>query len=400
MMLRRHLAAAILTACLFSVSTAADTIAELVLIDGQSLTGKWLPAAEPGRVALHVDGQDRLLREDDLISARFPDAFKTPMLEGWEVTVWSNDGSIFPADINVDQANRVVLKTPFTDRAIVQIDDIAAIRWNRNGIGTAADMRRFRALRKASKDILVAAHKDGLRVLEGTLETLSAAGGSFNFRGRVLEFHSGNAFALILAGNARAVPSPAVCVISDEYRIAGRLLDTTVDTVSLLALSGLRIVLPLPTIRQIIFHSARVKYLGDLKPAGVRQASVLGTEWPMRTDRSVSNQPMSMASRPFARGIGVHADSEITYRIDSAYVSLAATIGIDDRARPAGHVIFRVIGDNTELFSSGPITGRDEPLDILVDVGGVEELKLVVEHAEQLDIGDHANWANARLIKP
>ncbi len=399
-MLRLHLAAAILIVWLCGVSAVGDTITELVLIDGQELKGKWLPAAEPGKVALHADGEDRLLREDDLISARFPDAFKTPMLQAWEVTVWSNDGSIFPADISVDEANRVVLKTPFTDRAIVQIDDIAAIRWNRNRVGTAADLRRFRALRKASKDILVAAHKDGLRALEGTLETLSAVGGSFNFRGRVLKFHSGNAFALILAGDARAVPSPAVCVISEEYRIAGRLLHTTADTVSLLALSGLQIVLPLPTIRQILFHSARVKYLGDLKPAGVRQASLLGTEWPMRTDRSVSNQPMRMASRPFARGIGVHADSEITYQINSTYVSLAATIGIDDRARPAGDVIFRVIGDNTELFSSGPITGRDEPLDILVDVGGVDELRLVVEHAEQLDIGDHANWANARLIKP
>ena len=216
MILRGNVAAAHLSACLFAVSAAADTTVELMLIDGQAFTGKWLPTAEPGRVALHLDGQDRLLREDDLISARFPDAFKTPMLEGWEVTVWSNDGSIFPADISVDEANRVVLKTPFADRAIVQIDDIAAIRWNRNRVGTAADMRRFRSLRKASKDILVVVHKDGLRALEGTLETLSAAGGSFNFRERVLKFHSGNAFAVILAGDARAVPSPVVCVISDE----------------------------------------------------------------------------------------------------------------------------------------------------------------------------------------
>ena len=59
MMLRRHLAAAILTAGLFSVAAAADTIAELVLIDGQALSGRWLPTAEPGRVALHADGQDR-----------------------------------------------------------------------------------------------------------------------------------------------------------------------------------------------------------------------------------------------------------------------------------------------------------------------------------------------------
>jgi hypothetical protein len=140
-------------------------------------------------------------------------------------------------------------------------------------------------------------------------------------------------------------------------------------------------------------------YLSDLKPIDEQQRSVFDIRWPVRFDRAVSNRPLVLNGRSYAKGLGVHAHSEVTYQLDQAYLSFAATIGIDDFTRPAGHVIFQVFGDNRELYSSGPITGRDDPRDVLVDLAGVRVIRLVVQQAEQLDIGDHADWANARLIK-
>jgi hypothetical protein len=98
--------------------------------------------------------------------------------------------------------------------------------------------------------------------------------------------------------------------------------------------------------------------------------------------------------------LGVHSFTELTFDIGGAYETFAATIGIDDSVRPRGHVVFRVIGDEGILFDSGPVTGRNGPEDILVDVTGVLVLKLVVDYGEELDIADHADWCDARLLRP
>ena len=149
----------------------------------------------------------------------------------------------------------------------------------------------------------------------------------------------------------------------------------------------------------VIQAGVEIPDLSDLKPTGIQTRSVFGIDWPVRFDLAVGTRTMTMHGRRYAKGIGVHAYSEITFALDTDYRSFAATVGIDDRVRPAGQVIFRVLGDGRELFNSGLVTGQDSPKNIIVSLSGVRVLKLVVDEAEQLDIGDHANWASARLLK-
>jgi hypothetical protein len=37
---------------------------------------------------------------------------------------------------------------------------------------------------------------------------------------------------------------------------------------------------------------------------------------------------------------------------------------------------------------------------VRVDVAGVDRLELAVEYGADLDFGDHANWCDARLVRP
>ncbi len=372
---------------------------EATRIDGSVIQGEWLPVDQPGKIGLRMKDRREIMSADDLISLRFIDAFSPTRSQEWAVTVWCNDGSIIPADIIDGNETAVRLKTPFAERVTVALKDIAAIQWSRHQAAFGKLIQEHLAARSASKDTLIALRDNKPRSLEGAIEAISGDGGSFNFRGRVLNFTSRNAVGLILAAAVGTAPAPAVCVIDDGYRIAGHILRTSSDTISVRGVSEATISLSVPTIREIQFKSTRVVYLSDLKLSDQQQRSVFDIHWPVRLDRAVSNRPLALNGRSYATGLGVHAHSEVTYQLDQAYRSFAATIGIDDFTRPAGHVIFQVFGDDRELFNSGSITGRDDSRDVLVDLAGVRVLRLVVLQAEQLDIGDHANWANARLIK-
>ena len=107
-----------------------------------------------------------------------------------------------------------------------------------------------------------------------------------------------------------------------------------------------------------------------------------------------------MGGRVFDNGLGVHSRTELDYQLDRGYESLVATIGIDDAVRPAGSVVFRVLGDGKVLLDSGVVTGKDPPRDVNVNVVGVSTLTLVVDYGDELDLSDQADWGGARLLKP
>ena len=44
-------------------------------------------------------------------------------------------------------------------------------------------------------------------------------------------------------------------------------------------------------------------------------------------------------------------------------------------------------------------TRRDDALPVRLEVAGASQLTLVADFGEQFDIGDHLDWADARLIR-
>ena len=97
---------------------------------------------------------------------------------------------------------------------------------------------------------------------------------------------------------------------------------------------------------------------------------------------------------------GVQARTVVEFQLGRAYDKFAATIGIDDAVRPRGSVVFRVESGSRVLFESGTVTGRDAPRNVTIDVADIDTLTLVVDFADGIDLSDHANWCDARLIKP
>ncbi|MGY0020229.1 sulfatase-like hydrolase/transferase [Streptomyces sp. cg35] len=109
--------------------------------------------------------------------------------------------------------------------------------------------------------------------------------------------------------------------------------------------------------------------------------------------------PIAFGGTTYAKGLGVHAPSEIVYYLGGTARRFTAVVGIDDfsaRQSGKGGTRARVVGDDgTELFDSGPLTAAGGPRPVDVDVSGVRLLRLVVEDANGNSSYDHTSWAAA-----
>jgi hypothetical protein len=98
----------------------------------------------------------------------------------------------------------------------------------------------------------------------------------------------------------------------------------------------------------------------------------------------------------YSRGIGVHANSTVTYNLEGKYARFLSDVGVDDEVAGNGSVIFRVVLDGRELYNSALMTGATATKTIDVDVTGGSQLQLIVSGDANVD-QDHASWGGARL---
>ena len=135
-------------------------------------------------------------------------------------------------------------------------------------------------------------------------------------------------------------------------------------------------------------------YLSDL--AWTSATSGWGT---VHKDASVTGNTLTLAGVTYAKGLGTHAASTITYALNGAYKSFLATVGVDDEenGKGTGSVDFQVFGDGVLLFDSGVLT-NNKATAVSVSLAGVKTLSLVASGgADGIDF-DHADWAGARVL--
>jgi hypothetical protein len=115
-------------------------------------------------------------------------------------------------------------------------------------------------------------------------------------------------------------------------------------------------------------------------------------------DASVGGNPIRLRGTTYARGIGTHAVSQITYNLGGQYQSFLSDVGLDDETFGQGFVQFKVVGDGKVLFDSGVLTGTSPVVHVNVSVAGVQQLQLLAINGIAANWNwDHADWAGARL---
>jgi hypothetical protein len=148
----------------------------------------------------------------------------------------------------------------------------------------------------------------------------------------------------------------------------------------------------------------KVVYVSDLKPLSYRHLPYLQLEWPYHSDRNVLGGWLRAGGKAFAKGLGMHSPSRITYDLDRPYRRFDAELAIDEEAGDRGSVVFRVLVDDgrgawSERAASEIIRGGQAPVPISVELTGAKRLSLLVDYSDRADELDHADWLNARLVR-
>nr|WP_231591419.1 NPCBM/NEW2 domain-containing protein [Saccharothrix sp. ST-888] len=124
---------------------------------------------------------------------------------------------------------------------------------------------------------------------------------------------------------------------------------------------------------------------------------------PVERDRSNGEQQsgdgrtIGIRGTTYAKGLGVHAYSEIDYYLGGTCTNLGVDVGVDDESNGNGSVDFRIYRDTALVADSGIRTGKDPAKHLVADLTGGYELRLVVTDGGDGVTSDHADWAAPTL---
>jgi hypothetical protein len=115
-------------------------------------------------------------------------------------------------------------------------------------------------------------------------------------------------------------------------------------------------------------------------------------------DADIKGTPISLRGATYAKGIGTHAVSDITYNLNGVYSTFTSDIGVDDDTFGQGAVSFQVIADGKVIFDSGVLSGTDPVVHVNLKIAGVKQLTLQATNGVDGSIDyDHADWAGAMV---
>jgi len=379
-------------------SGAAESQVTIVTVSGERLTGSLLGIDEAGNVRLQGNEQPVRLNDIAVIETNRPVDESAGTFQLQLV-----GGSQFQADAVTMRDDQYSIRTTALELYLGP----EAIRLI--GMPGSQNSQLLTALLQepsATEDRIIARSSRGEQAVPGLVKQLDAERVHLEYRGQIRRISLEKVVAIVLADLKQELPAGTRGSVQliDGTTLYGTLVFLDNNQLQL-GLVGSRALVDWQHVAKISIRSDRVRFLSDLEPVEVDQQAIGSARFNWQADRNVYGQPLSLWDpeteqyRQAARGLGTHSYCRLEFDISGAdYQSFSATVGLDRESRQRGDCLVAVEGDGQELWSAH-ISGDQAPQPIDLDVRGVRRLALVVKPGNHLDLGDHVNWVNARLIK-
>lgn len=358
----------------------------------------------PDAVKLRRNGEPHIVPMDDVLRIRpvirdVPPAYKG---DAERVTCHLIDGGLLVGSVAESDAAGVLRLNTGAGHAIdLPFTAIAAVRFGSESNSVMlADFDARREERKPGRDVLLLSHSGRATAVPGALERLSPAGWSFRFGRKTREGRYSHAYGVILgSAGPRGDKGPVAVSFGGGNQLFGRIVEGDDRAIMLNAGPLGRVPIPWATVRSVDLDSGRVVRLNEQDPVSATCDSLIGGDWPAQRNANVTGGPLRIGGRSYENGWGVHATSRLVFDLKGDYERFVCDAGVDASVGMRGSVVFRVIADDDVLFESDVMQGGQAAQKIKVDLGSAKQLILECDRADGLDISDHADWANAYLVR-
>ena len=374
-------------------------------LDGETVSGELVSLDSKGLILQTGDGPSTLTMKQLL--GLSPET--KPQKLDTKPNLWIDllDGSTIGAKQYLVTDRKVTVT--LLDNRTVQLTTaaVAAVRFQEDGDAINEEWNRLLS-RKADNDLLVVRKGNALDFHKGALFDVTDERVKFDLGGDLLPVKRSKVFGLVYYHPPNGDLPPAICRIIDNTGSSWAASTITwQDELQWTTPTGSKVRCPLAAIRHIDFSGGKVIFLSDLQPENVSFMPFFGSAddipgldrmFSLRTDTNLQAQPLVLGGKKYSKGLAMRSRTEVVYRLPGRFSRFKATAGIDDQVRPNGHVVLTISGDDKQLAQL-VLTGSTPPTPIDVDISGVRRLTILSDFGENLDIGDHLDLCEARILK-
>lgn len=323
----------------------------------------------------------------------------TPVAPGSVELSIAAKGRLFTSKITIGQSTATVSTGDGTTYD-VPLDLIEAVIFKRTEL-----VAKTLTDRSDNQDTVIVNTPAGEKVVAGIFEGIDGGKIGLNFNGKSRKIGIEKVNAIVLADLRLNSLEGAKVELRDRTRLNGKLQEVSDGQLILAVTPTSNIKVPWASVLRMEIKSDNLVFLSDLDPIETDQKSIFAPQRNWQRDRSVESNPLQLqfpdqrSPRIFRKGIGTQSYCELKFANTNEFQRFRAVAGIDTETDGRGDCQMLVLADGIQLWSQR-ITAQTPPVEIDVDITGMKTVTLVVEPGQQFDLADHANWADAKFVKP
>lgn len=380
---------------------------EVKTLSGQTVEGTLVRLAVDGVVVRPKEGQEKTLPLAEVLAIELAPASKeAPDPTAVRHRIRLTDGTRFDAAEVRFVAGRLEAKLPGAGAPLaVPLAAVASVLLDAQDQKNQDEFQA--ALAKGPQtDVVRLASRDGksVNVFEGVIGDADAQGTTLRFT------PEGGQPAQVAVGRLRSVAFARPAAVEAPL---GKLTDSAGSQFALASLAvgekelrvktpaGLELALPLAEAVRIDLSAGKLVYLSDLEPLRVETehlAFVPPAGQRYGRDKTLKGGVLAVGKKRYAKGLSLHSKTVLEFDA-SGYNAFRCVLGLDDAVGRVGSALVRIEADGKELFSQPVSRGDAKPHEVELKLAGVKRLRLIVDFGDDFDLGDHVDFADARMMK-
>lgn len=392
----------IIAACLLAATTPE---VEITPLQGKPINGNFI-SADKSNVKIDSQGKEISYKNEDLLSVDFLSSKRKRRPKGIHVLL-VNQSKLICQDISTTGFNSK-LESIAIGTLSPKLNQIRSIRFGRLDQALNAQWSNLLS-RKIRDDMLIIKKENGLDFLTGVVGDINEKTIQFLIDDSTIPVKRTKVFGIIYK---RDTPTTQKRSLQFEFTTGEVLAANSFqfnDTGFVInhAFGNSPGILA-ETISSIDLSAGRLKHLSQLEPANIQYSPCISTPnnnefdivFEYRKNENMYGNPIQLGNRTFARGICVHSDTTLTYRLANEFKRFQAVVGIDASAGNSyGNVSLKILGDGVPLYE-GNFKGTEPEKQLDLDVSKFRMLEIHVGcGTDGWDIGDNLNFGDARLLK-